>query len=204
MRCDMHLSVEVKENGAWASKPIQRTYDGRNYNLFAILANVRNRHDFVPISEPKGFPLDVSEEIAEEHEGNHSHSWLTLAELMAFDWTQTATLSGYVNGPEYFSWCAYRKGRGEGPDSYRQGVGGGNVKHVTVEAMEALVKKANHGVDWNDARRVVVETLSSHYCLVEWQSPYWRCASEFIGCIIPQLWRLGKPEDARIVFSFDS
>ncbi|MCT6901642.1 MAG: hypothetical protein M3Z48_00250 [Lactobacillus sp.] len=38
-------------------------YKGRNYYLFAILADVRNGKGFTPISEPKGLPVDVSPEV---------------------------------------------------------------------------------------------------------------------------------------------
>lgn len=203
MGCDIHLYVEVREDGQWVNKPLRHTYDGRNYNLFAILAGVRNRHDILPISDPRGLPPDVSKEVEGEADGDHSHSWLTLAELMAFDWTQTAKLSGFVNGPEYSRWADYGKGRGEGPDGYCQGVGGGCVQHVSVAEMENLIKDVTNGLDWNAARSAV-ESLHHYYCLVEWESPYWRCASEFIGCMFPQLWRLGAPDDVRIVFWFDN
>ena len=67
---------------------------GRNYNLFCALCGIR-RYQFdgemVIISEPKGFPKDVSKEVLAESDsyGNdgHSHNWNTLAELKAFDWS---------------------------------------------------------------------------------------------------------------------
>ena len=51
-------------------------YIGRNYNLFAILANVRNGRGFagaktgegfIPISEPRGFPMDACEETKTDY-----------------------------------------------------------------------------------------------------------------------------------------
>lgn len=81
-------------------------YDGRNYNLFAILADVRNGRGFAgsytgegfnPIAEPKGIPNDLSPEVTESFhywEGDgHSHSWFTLQDLLDYDWDQnTKTL----------------------------------------------------------------------------------------------------------------
>lgn len=66
-----------------------RIYACRNYLLFAILANVRNHWDIKPISKPKGVPEDVTEEVKRECEywdcDGHSHSYLTLTELLNFD-----------------------------------------------------------------------------------------------------------------------
>jgi len=38
----------------------EEIYDGRNYDLFGVLADVRNPPEDGPISEPKGLPDDVS------------------------------------------------------------------------------------------------------------------------------------------------
>lgn len=55
-----------------------------------MLAGVRNQFELDPISQPKGLPYDVSQELKEEsdHLGTdgHSHSYVTLKELMSYDW----------------------------------------------------------------------------------------------------------------------
>ena len=122
MGCDIHLYVEVKDGADWKSlrEPVPnpyydesepeedresptnlpRSYSGRNYGLFAILADVRNGHGFAgtdlgdstkPIAQPRGLPSDVSTAIGAESEqwgvDGHSHSYFTLAELYAHDWS---------------------------------------------------------------------------------------------------------------------
>lgn len=71
----------------------QRYWEDRNYLLFAILANVRNQYNIQPISLPKGLPDDVSPEVkkqSDEENGDvHTRSWLTLKELLEYDWQQT-------------------------------------------------------------------------------------------------------------------
>jgi len=61
---------------------------GRNYDLFGVLANVRNERDNNFICEPKGIPSDCCAYIMEQQEywggDGHSHSWLTLAELKEY------------------------------------------------------------------------------------------------------------------------
>lgn len=65
-------------------------YTARNYLLFSILAGVRNHYSITPISAPKGFPEDASEEVkavyAYDKRDAHSASYFTLEELMAYDW----------------------------------------------------------------------------------------------------------------------
>lgn len=65
-----------------------RFCEGRNYARFATLANVRNYGGTPYISEPRGLPIDVTEAVRMESESwgadGHSHSYLTLRELIDF------------------------------------------------------------------------------------------------------------------------
>ena len=72
----------------WAVRSVVEWYSGRNYELFGILAGVRG--DATPIAEPRGLPKDLGDECKalrknwngpDIHLGEHSQSWLTLAEL---------------------------------------------------------------------------------------------------------------------------
>lgn len=71
----------------------KRYWTDRNYLLFAVLANVRNLYNIQPISLPKGLPDDASPEVKnqsdEENGDAHTRSWLTLKELLQYDWQQT-------------------------------------------------------------------------------------------------------------------
>jgi len=104
MGCDIHLFVEKKVEGEW--RPVKGpnpylgftknktaetvlkdwAYTGRDYDLFATLANVRNyARGIKPISNPKGLPENLSEVVRSEADkwecDAHSHSYFTLAEL---------------------------------------------------------------------------------------------------------------------------
>lgn len=65
-------------------------YSDRNYQLFAILANVRNNFNIIPIDYPRGLPKDISNVVFEEYKSygisTHSASYFTLRELLEFDW----------------------------------------------------------------------------------------------------------------------
>ena len=64
-------------------------YDDRNYTVFAVLANVRNDGHVTPIDRARGLPADAARRGGEDGDwdyGDHSFSWLTLRELLAYDW----------------------------------------------------------------------------------------------------------------------
>lgn len=78
---------------------------GRNYNLFTALCGVRSQcfyGDPPRVSEPKGFPDDVSIEVRKESDrygsDGHSHSWNNLKELKEFDWSSYGeTVDDFLN-----------------------------------------------------------------------------------------------------------
>lgn len=91
-------------------------FNWRSYSMFGFLADVRNYSHCTPLSEPRGLPDDsehlnspspysydtspMSGELIPENErktiksdlldgGYHSHSFVTLSELLSFDYEQT-------------------------------------------------------------------------------------------------------------------
>lgn len=163
-------------------------YSGRNYNLFAMLADVRNRFD-INGRAPRGVPTDATAEYLEEVEewggDGHSHSWLTLAELEAYDWDQTVRMGGFVTAKEYEVFK--KEGR---PQGYCQGVGGGNVRRIDNSNMDDLIKRG--------------KATESDYTHVEWDKSYRDAAGEAWWKTMADLRALGSPDDVRIVFFFDN
>lgn len=88
MGCDIHCRTEKQIEGKWSR--VGRAGFWRNYGLFGFLANVRNYSAVPPISEPRGFPDDASKSVRLDYESwssdAHSASWLTVAELTAFNY----------------------------------------------------------------------------------------------------------------------
>lgn len=78
-----------QENNSWIH---EEAYWSRNYYLFSILADVRNRGDVEPISYPRGIPKDASTgylySVRRWDSDAHSHSYFTLEELLKVDWNQ--------------------------------------------------------------------------------------------------------------------
>lgn len=240
MGCDIHLAVEVRRNGKWerALPPVHARdpyyakeaaqgsgtwaarhaevewYCDRNYRVFAVLADVRNTGEIVPIAEARGLPDDMSDEVARldyehpEHDadsddvslGDHSQSWLTLAELQAYPWDGEAARTGvvtldqftarivkhgadfpvHVDKTPYDTWC----GMTAGP----------NI--VTRAAPDVLKALANGGLKTAPSERTHVED--------QWVTSVRAQAGAFTERVLPALAELGAPEDVRIVFGFDS
>jgi len=100
MGCDIHMKIEVNQNGGWrnAWADLPEGIDDRNYNLFAIFADVRNGTwgpELTPISEPRGLPKDCS--LDENDVGDHSFSWVGLDELLEYPWDTDYTYCAYVS-----------------------------------------------------------------------------------------------------------
>lgn len=235
MGCDIHLYVEKKQpdgswqaHGAferdddesgWMSQSEGRLYSGRNYNLFAILADVRNGRGFAgiktgegftPISDPRGIPDDASPEykaIAEQWGGDgHSHSHHTLRQLLDFDWTQVTTCQGWCDMAEYLPWAS-RGWTRQGPKSCCGGVNGRDVQHLNDEEAAELVKQFAEVSDWN-GRKEFAAKHPNKYALAVWNPTYYDCAGDFISDTIPELLKLAGGtsglDDVRIVFFFDN
>ena len=102
MGCDIHGYMETKHDYSdkpWWNKELEIP-DDRDYDFFGILANVRNYANAKPISEPKGTPFDVSDEVKEEiqrwNSDGHSHSYVTLKEFDDYDW-ESESLDGRIS-----------------------------------------------------------------------------------------------------------
>jgi hypothetical protein len=90
MGCDIHIYAEKVVGLEWEHIPGLEPFNNCNYGTFGFLANVRNYSDVIPISNPRGIPSDVSNLVKLEYEewgiDAHSASWLTVDELLLFDY----------------------------------------------------------------------------------------------------------------------
>lgn len=121
MGVDIETFVEVRRNGKWELVFEDRSEElfWRNYAIFGFLADVNNYSHSPVVSEPRGLPEDVSAEVRDRHEDDcadaFSASWLTLHELLAYDygqvfWDRRITRQ---TGPNSFDGAALA-GEGEG------------------------------------------------------------------------------------------
>lgn len=209
MGCDIHLFVEAKNNktGKWEYKPYAPEYGSRNYDVFGMLANVRNGwgiagiitgFEFNVIALPRGIPQDVSPKVQEENEQwndngySHGHSFLTLKELIEYDWEQVTKRHGVVNSREYMD---AKENKGE-PKRWCVGVAGRKVKLVSNKKMDKVILAGDNN-------------LANYYTVVKWEELYKDRADSFYSVFLPELKEFAKSsnlseEDVRIVFWFDN
>ena len=221
MGCDIHLFHEMRCNttGRWLPCDTwddddgrigvaygRNIYDGRNYTLFAALANVRNNRpgdetrwgpmgtacdggDPIPvIHPPKGIPPDACEEIQthvkEYAQDGHSHSYYTLQELLDFDW----------NGTEIVN----------------RGVVSNKDELDRIERMRAFYKKHSpHKVEYVGPDSYCQATSQDGATVVTWKSTLADDCREFLSSVVLRLSALAKIHslpytDIRIVFFFDN
>lgn len=120
---DLDTSSELVETETgWQFKKKQFRI-GRHYQLFAVLADVRNGYGFagcvtgipvVPISKPRGLPDDICNDspnhygVYEDHYhiyGDHSYSWLLGSEML--EWWEnapTVTKIGILTLEDFLNW----------------------------------------------------------------------------------------------------
>lgn len=219
MGCDIHFVVQSRERrGPWVLEPGIQFHD-RNYAAFGILAGVRS-DTFPPISEPKGLPTDFhvtleKDEHGYEREtpdtGDHSKTWLSLEEILDYDWAQVRNLSGFVDARQFKDWdwvrdweeTYDRRSFANYPKGYCAGVGGGKVRIVSNEEMRAYVKENGERLlrrpesEW--------EQPVHRYTRVEWPVLASVAAGRFWQVTVPQMVAVQrKGREVRAVFGFDS
>lgn len=236
MGCGIHIVVETRgKRGAWSFK--EKLSVDRNYDLFAILANVRNRmwskpkDTLVYISTPKGLPPDVSKRSSKAlSEANyHSRSYLTLRELVEFDWSRAEHKTAFVTDIEF----ALMRHEGEvvprcplydpaSPEISSSDMGRRIVSLSFIEHLKQMIRLENAAGN-TDAYSIKeigrLEALLLHteqnvdtsivgwdggVVKVEWDETYAMKVGEFFTDTIPHLKSIGDLDDVRIVFAFDS
>ena len=90
MGTDIYSGAERRENGRWVAVDGVNAFDRdrKCYRTFAFLAGVRNYSEIVPIAEPRGAPGGTTKALRRLLHGCHSRSWLSVEELLAYDYDQ--------------------------------------------------------------------------------------------------------------------
>lgn len=166
MGTDIHSVFQRHDKATrqWHDVPSHYEQD-RHYQLFAVLAGVRNGHGFAgiqtgeavtQIAQPRGLPADFAmddeahplatlehmdpgrrkyyeaDEKLEQWMGNHSHSWLTSDEMLA--WAEKApevVKTGVLDRVVYEAWDGTSQ-----PPSYCGHISGSDVVQINDNAVE--------------------------------------------------------------------
>lgn len=174
----------------------------RNYDWFAILANVRNGRGFAGvktgqgfavIAEPRGLPNDASQvwlkTVDEWRSDMHSHSFLYPEDFKNFDFNQVTMKQGIIPIEEYQK----LREKNEAPKEWCGGISGPSIITVDVHEADQLL---SFGELSKDIR---------YHVRYEWPVVYREWFAYEITNIVEPLEKLkGLHQDARIVFGFDN
>ena len=200
-----------------------KEYHERNYDLFAILANVRNGTGFAGcdtgdgfqiLAEPRGLPKDTSirdsgDDVEYEDSryislGDHSFTHCTLAEALEYDYTRVTQHRGVVDAAEYSAWV--EAGRKGAPKGWCGGVGGIGVKHVSQFQMDKLIER---GVIKTIDKKGPFDSPKGedgfcYYTTVQWEATYRESVGEVWFEFLEACRGIGHPDKVRFVIGFDS
>ena len=222
MGCDIHLYVEKLVGGRWVTADCwTRTqgwlevpfpkgfYEGRRYELFAILADVRNDYQAIPIDSPRGLPSDCCVEVKEcrtdTGSDGHSDSWFTVQELLDYDWTQELRYNKVVSAVNYYQWKLWPVEVYQNlfPRGWCDDISGSAIEIVSEDELRQRLLPLRKG-KYQEALAVCKEKYANLYGRCQWFAPAHNCCSSFWDATIPRLLRVGKPDQVRIVFWFDN
>lgn len=231
MGCDIHAAIEWKDADGWHCLMHPNENAGkwkgegpttaclnldRDYELFAILANVRNSHGFAgcdtgdqfqSITSNRGLPKDATTEAVESGcTGDHSETWVSLFELLNYDWEQIATRRGVVDARQFEKWDRMKRWNPQ-PAEYCGGRSGPGIVNLSEDELRKYVNEIigdTSGQGYVEAK----ERLSDRYqTSITWQKTYASCAKQLWTKILPAMLKLGTQhgfENVRLLMNFDS
>ncbi len=235
MGCDIHAAIEVFDavSGKWTAllhpnedfgkyddepELTPRLEIGRDYDIFAVLGNVRNGAGFAGctlgtgfdfISDNRGVPDDISPEGRSVLSNEHSPTWVALPEILAFDWTRETLKTGIVNEKEFEEWDRLKEWE-PGPRSYSGGVFGQNFRHISPDEMRARIarKRPSRAISGSLDLTATENDGLTYYTRLEWKEGYATACRKMWTQILPKMLRAavlcGHPEYVRLVMDFDS
>lgn len=258
MGCDIHMFAEKKVNGKWEqigkifenpyydseresevdeygyewnAKFTNQPYTGRNYDLFAILADVRNGRGFAgvktgegfnPIASPKGLPKDISKELLKEENCTvgDDYSVEQLSGWVHNGYSEWVEENVSCTNPDYHSHSYFTVKELKEYDWHQITMKRGTI---SLNQYKELKEKGGSPDGWSGSvgggNIITIDENSADLFLAgnlphitgkdiyvdyHWSIQYADHAEHFLQKTIPMLQTLGNPEDVRIVFWFDN
>jgi len=226
MGCDIHIAIQRQEpDGTWRELPWQHVWQfegaapavkgvpvapdcfrGRNYDLFAILANVRNGRGFAGIETGSGWPSIAPDrgfpdgfdpdktlpaanypERGNRYMGDHSFTWVSLDELKAFPWDATEACQYGVVTAEEYEQLTVDHAR---PHSYCGAVSGAGIRTYDPDTYRLAKSKG--------------ALAAKPYVRMGWPETAREATGDWAGEVIPWLDTLAEGKPLRLVLGFDS
>jgi len=214
MGCDIHIHIEYKDKKSdkwkqyywydnykdksgkidWNKVFDDDLHIGRDYDLFGLLADVRNYDDIPSICLPRGLPDDVSDSVYLEYKewdcDGHSHSYYTLSELKDYPWEKKYKKEGLVSKKSYEEYICSGRIREYCRNAF------GNIKILSEEEMKEIAFR-------NDKD----DCDGNIYCRLVWYETMEVRFSYFYNDFLNKIRELfpnHSDDELRLVFWFDN
>jgi hypothetical protein len=179
MGTDIYLHVERRVPTGWEYQGELEELEQRNYEFFAVLANVRNpirsRERFQVIAPGRGFPPDLAPETLQRAGllfSGHDPGWVMLRELLDFAWDEHSLVRSAIIMPAQLA-----------------PLFGDGKQRFPKDQIKGAYALANAGpgsrVTWIDSYRDAV-------------------GETYLEQLLDKLAAFGPPDGVRLLFSFDS
>jgi hypothetical protein len=134
---------------------------------------------------------------------DHTPSWCSLKEILAFDWTQPLSHHMYLNGPMLLEWlkndCATLPPRYETCNNNTGKPNDSTGLIVEFDELHGLATKASSSGLPDEQRKKIAAWAEHRWAYVERDFPLLVHCSDFMGRVVGQLLDGKNPEDARVI-----
>jgi len=221
MGTDIHSIAQIKKNGAWMTVARAIADDDRNYDSFAVLADVRNGQGFAgivtgegwrPISQPRGLPADLLVNVKHGSPSIPTETW-----YYQFDKDHSDPQTSFFLGEHSHSWVTLK----EIETHWAEFVAHGHYLRHGIMARDVYLKMVKDGIppqSWSggiDGRGIKVvdqldftEASDATHVRCQWPVPAAE-ALRYLKQVIQELQQIRvnlgvAADDVRFVFGFDS
>jgi len=209
MGTDIHAVMEIEKDGKWEQDLTGVVPEYRNYNLFAIMADVRNGYGFAgcvtgkavePISKPKGLPDGYDDEECYGHSASYL-SGKEIADYIDKNKTTLKTHQGIMSIETYIQW---KQSDDVEPNSYCGGITG--VEVVDEDNLSEILKGLGYNLldVLNDQKNVDIKASREIYVKATWTTNLFYTTPELIEMLNDMKVKSDDLERVRVVFWFDS
>jgi len=207
----VNASIEFRQkNGKWMPLKVPNEYGHpsalldlrKAYRELAIFANIyigkkldvlNTGYHFNFVSDQRGLPDDISEGARSACYNEYcTGSWVTLQEILDFDWDQLGRFRVWVDFSNYEKWIRKREFY-RWPSPWTHSVKGANL--VTREEMDNILKENigdKQGEEYEQALKKAKEKYVDYYCQIEEGISHMVAASNLWIEIMPKMLNLGK------------
>lgn len=198
----IHGVIEYRGVSGWCLDAYDVNFH-RDYPLFGMLAGVNDSAfserryglqdvPFTPIAEIRGLPVDFSGDAKRWCSVVNSHNWVSLREILDFDWERRHPRTALVSAVEFLDFEMLGNVWRPAERQHCRDNSGADKREVSQEEMGECVKSILGDVDWEDPFHVVALADPNILTPVSYSVSYAECAHQLWERVSPRMLKLGR------------